>query len=85
MKLNYMLAYYRVLSRFFNQVGHETTHVKTVPVNFVVNTVLIQHCVYYKIFWNSLYLVEISIFSLNNVTVRPTKIKNRADKNWAHF
>ena len=24
MKLNYMLAYYRVLSRFFNQVGHET-------------------------------------------------------------
>ena len=30
-------------------------------------------------------LVEISIFSLNNVTVRPTKIMNRADKNWAHF
>ena len=31
------------------------------------------------------HLVEISIFSLNNVTVRPTKIMNRADKNWAHF
>ena len=31
------------------------------------------------------HLVEISIFSLNNVIVRPTKIMNRADKNWAHF
>ena len=29
--------------------------------------------------------LEISIFSLNNVMVRPTKIMNRADKNWAHF
>ena len=29
--------------------------------------------------------VEISILSLNNVIVRPTKIMNRADKNWAHF
>jgi hypothetical protein len=29
--------------------------------------------------------LEKSIFSLNNVTVRPTKIMNRADKNWAHF
>ena len=28
---------------------------------------------------------EISIFPLNNVIVRPTKIMNRADKNWAHF
>ena len=24
-------------------------------------------------------------FLLNNVTIRPTKIINRADKNWAHF
>ena len=32
-----------------------------------------------------MHLVEISIFSLNNVTVRPTKIMNSADKNWAHF
>ena len=32
-----------------------------------------------------MHLVEISIFSLDNVTVRPTKIMNRADKNWAHF
>ena len=30
-------------------------------------------------------LEKISIFSQNNVTVRPTKIMNRADKNWAHF
>ena len=32
-----------------------------------------------------MYLVETSIFSLNPVIVRPTKIKNRADKNWAHL
>ena len=32
-----------------------------------------------------MHLAEISIFSLKNVTVRPTKIMNRADKNWAHF
>ena len=28
---------------------------------------------------------ETSIFSLNPVIVRPTKIMNRADKNWAQF
>ena len=32
-----------------------------------------------------MYLLEISIFSLNNVILRLTKIMNRADKNWAHF
>ena len=32
-----------------------------------------------------IHLVEISIFSLNNVTVRPIKIMNRADKYWPHF
>ena len=32
-----------------------------------------------------MHLMEISICSLNNVTVRPTKIVNRAEKNWAHF
>ena len=32
-----------------------------------------------------MHLVEISIFSINNVTVRPTKIMNRADKNEAQF
>jgi hypothetical protein len=32
-----------------------------------------------------MHLVEISIFSQNNVTVRPTKIMNRVDKTWAHF
>ena len=31
------------------------------------------------------HLVETGIFSLNNVTVRHTKIMNRADKNWADF
>ena len=32
-----------------------------------------------------MHLLEISIFSLNNVIIRLTKIVNRADKNWAHF
>ena len=32
-----------------------------------------------------MHLVEISIFSLNLVIVRLTKIMNRADKNWAQF
>ena len=32
-----------------------------------------------------MHLVEISTFSLSNVTVRLTKIMNRANKNWAHF
>ena len=32
-----------------------------------------------------IHLLEISIFSLNNVILRLTKIMNRADKNWAHF
>ena len=32
-----------------------------------------------------MYLAEISIFLLYNVTVRPTKIMNRANKNWAYF
>ena len=32
-----------------------------------------------------MYLLEISIFSLNNIILRLTKIINRADKNWAHF
>ena len=32
-----------------------------------------------------MHLVKITIFSLNNITVRPTKIMNRADKNEAHF
>ena len=32
-----------------------------------------------------MHLWGIGIFSLNNVIVRPTKIMNRANKNWAHF
>ena len=32
-----------------------------------------------------MHLVEISIISLNLVIFRPTKIMNRADKNWAQF
>jgi hypothetical protein len=32
-----------------------------------------------------MHLVDLSIFWLNNVTIRPTKIINRDEKNWAHF
>ena len=32
-----------------------------------------------------MHLLKISMFSLNNVILRLTKIMNRADKNWAHF
>ena len=32
-----------------------------------------------------MHLLEISLFSLNNVIIRLTKIMNRAKKNWAHF
>ena len=32
-----------------------------------------------------MHLVKISIFSLNNVIVRPTKIMKRAEKSWAYF
>ena len=32
-----------------------------------------------------MYLVEITILSLNDVTIRPTKVMNRAYKNWAHL
>ena len=32
-----------------------------------------------------MHLVEIDAFSLNNVTVRPTRIMNRVDQNWDTF
>ena len=32
-----------------------------------------------------MHLLEISTFSLNNVTIRHTKIMNSADNNWAHL
>ena len=32
-----------------------------------------------------MHLLEIGIFSLYHAIIRPTKIMNRADKNWAHF
>ena len=32
-----------------------------------------------------MHLLEISMFSLNNVILRLTKIMNRADENWAYF
>ena len=32
--------------------------IKTVPVIFVVNTVLIQYCVYYENYWNSLFITS---------------------------
>ena len=33
----------------------------------------------------SMHLWKISISLLNNVLVRPTKIMNKADKNWTYF
>ena len=32
-----------------------------------------------------MHLWKINVLSLNCVIVRPTKIMNRGDKNWAHF
>ena len=32
-----------------------------------------------------IHLLEIGIFLLYHVIIEPTKIMNRADKNWAHF
>ena len=32
-----------------------------------------------------MHLWEKEFFSLNNVSVRPIEIMNRADKNWAYF
>ena len=32
-----------------------------------------------------LHILEISIFPLNHVILRPTKIMNRTNKDWAHF
>ena len=34
---------------------HELSVITSVLLDFVVNTVLIQYCVYYQIYWNRLY------------------------------
>ena len=34
---------------------HELSVIMSVLLDFVVNTVLIQYCVYYQIYWNRLY------------------------------
>jgi hypothetical protein len=46
----------RKLEEILNIVS--ITFLKTVQVNFVVNTVLIQYCVYYEIYLNSLYFMN---------------------------
>ena len=38
--------------------------VKTVPVIFVVKTVLIQYCLYYENYWNSLYKPQLIMVSV---------------------
>ena len=58
----------RVRPRFFDHVGHDTMYDAS------------SHGRLYRDVHD---LVEISIFSLNLVTVRLTKIMNKADKNWA--
>ena len=42
---------------FFQKISQvfKFFHVKTVPVNFVVDTVESYYCNYYEIYWNSLY------------------------------
>ena len=52
-------------------------HLLLVPMSLPLN-----HLPYIK---PHIYLWEISISSLKIDFVRPTKIMNRADKNWAHF
>ena len=54
---------------------------KTVPVNFVVNTVLIKYCVYYEIYWNSLYLADIclSVYLLNSEQSHLTVVRHVSD------
>ena len=54
---------------------------KTVPVNFVVNAVVIQYCVYYEIYWNSLYVMGCSkldfiLFMYLTLTKKATALKN---------
>ena len=61
-------------SRTPMQVNLKSRHLDTVQ-DFLIKLGIKPH----------MHLWEISIFSLNNVIVRPTKIMNRADKNWAHF
>ena len=40
---------------FYMILWRHLKKIKTVPVNFVVNTILCWYCVYYEIYWNSLY------------------------------
>ena len=52
--------------------------IKTVPVIFVVNTVLIQYCVYYENYWNSLYSTATVIEYINrNLRSQPTVLKRQ--------
>ena len=56
---------------------------RTPPVDYRVETV--QDFLIELGTKRPMHLLEISIFSLNNIIVRPTKIMDRADKNLAHF
>ena len=41
---------------------------------------------FYQVWHQTTYAwLEMRILSLNHVIVRPTKIMNRADKNWVYF
>ena len=61
-------------SRTPMQVNLKPRHLDTVQ-DFLIKLGIKPH----------MHLWKINILSLNNVIVRPTKIMNRADKNWAHF
>ena len=47
----------------FSHFNNKIALLKTVQVNFVVNTLLYQYCVYYEIYLHSLY----NVFSFNMV------------------
>ena len=60
--------------------NHTWTHVAVLPVVDTVQGFLIKLGIK-----PHMHLLEIGIFPLYHVIVTPTKIMNRANKNWAHF
>ena len=76
---SYILRRPQKFEKTFYFIWRLTYFVTSDPLNFVVNTVVIQYCVYYKIWWISLYLdishkisTLIAIFHTNNMFKIPT-------------
>jgi hypothetical protein len=45
--------------KFLKLIFPHEEEIKTVPVNFVVVTVVTFYCIYYEIYWNSLYMKKL--------------------------